>query len=84
MGSRAAYDGRSTSLELFAALRTSRARPMALLPRFRSGNFAPLVTNPVARGFFGRIGSEPPILQPLLGREKFARVLDFEACTLLP
>ena len=57
---------------------------MALPPR-SVWDFAPLLTNPVARGFFVRISSEPPILQPPLGRKKFARVNSiFEADTLLP
>lgn len=65
MGSHAACDGRSTSSELSAELRTSSG-PMALPTSLSVWDFAPLLTNPVARGFFVRISSEPSILQPLL------------------
>jgi hypothetical protein len=58
---------------------------MAPPPSLSVWDFAPLLTSPVARGFFVRISSEPPILQLLLGREKFARMNSiFEAFTLLP
>jgi hypothetical protein len=58
---------------------------MALSPSLSVWDFAPLLTNPVARGFFRPNYSEPPILQLLLGREKFARVNSIvAACTLLP
>jgi hypothetical protein len=58
---------------------------MALRPSLSVWDLAPLLTSPVARGFFVRISSEPPILQPLVGREKFARVNSIvEPCTLLP
>ena len=58
---------------------------LALPPSLSVWDLAPLLTSPVARGFFVRISSEPPILQLLLGREKFARMNSiFEAFTLLP
>jgi hypothetical protein len=81
----AACDGRSTSSELRRVAHFLGLVDRGLSPSLSVWDFAPLPTNPVAWGFFVRISSEPPILQLLLGREKFARVNStFEACTCCP
>src|ERR1700735_537857 len=80
MGSRAACDGRSTSSELSPRCALLRLVDRWLYPLAFGLGLCPAADEPRCAGFV-----RPPILQPLLGREKFARVKSIcAACTCCP